>query len=229
MIREAFNRAGAKPEGSSNIDFLEAILLERPDLAGQTAYFPGQGQKGHVVIIGNEVFKGPQRLKGEPRNDFETECKYLREMEGKGLPVPTITTVGKDFIFIGMTKAPGVLMGGGFEHDLTTEQQEQLAKDLIGFVISMAHALPTQGGKYAMHDDLWYNNIFIDPETKRLSGVIDFGKVVHKKASDWKPMFDFDGTDFSDMLRREFDNRKAELPEENTLQRVLRTTSAILR
>src|ERR1035437_2321952 len=106
MIKEAFYRAGAKPEGPSGIDFLEAILRERPDLRGQQVYFPGQGQKAHTVIIGDEVFKGPKQLHGECRDDFDTECRVLKELEGSGLPIPRITTVGKDFLFFGMTKTP---------------------------------------------------------------------------------------------------------------------------
>lgn len=99
-----------------------------------------------------------------------------------------------------------------FSSELSTEEKQNLAKDLINFVIEMAHALPTQDGKFAMHDDLWNANIIIDPVTKRLAGVIDFGKVAYKTANEWKPMYDFDGSDFADMMQKEFDRRKSELP-----------------
>lgn len=212
MIKEAFRTAGAKKEGESRIDILDAILAERGDLQGQGAYFPGQGQKAHTIIIGEEVFKGPKYASGEHLDDFNTECKYLKLLEGSGLPIPKITTIGKDFLFFGMTKTPGIEMPSVFSPDLTKGEKEALAKDLINFVIEMAHALPMQDGKFAMHDDLWNANIIIDPVTKRLAGVIDFGKVAYKTADEWKPMFDFDGSDFSDMMKAEFNRRKSELP-----------------
>lgn len=218
MLREAFKRAAAKEEGPSGIDILEAILRERPDLQGQPAVFPGQGQKAHTIIIGDEVFKGPRHPEGEYLDDFNTECRYLKELEGSSLPIPRITTVGKDFLFVGMTKAPGIEMPSVFSSSLTAEQERLLAKDLIEFVVRMAHALPMQEGKFAMHDDLWNANILIDPETKRLTGVIDFGKVAYKTADEWKPMYDFDGSAFATMMQEEFDRRRAELPGAMTPQ-----------
>jgi hypothetical protein len=217
LLREAFTRASAKPEAPSGIELQEAIFRERPDLRGQTAQFPRPGAKSHVVIIGNEFFKGPVSLEPtspgeEPRVDFEVECKALKDLEGKGLPIPAITTIGKDYLFLGTTKAPGILMGGDFESKMTTQQQRVLAKDLIDFVIGMANALPAKDGKFAMHDDLWYSNIFIDPATKRLSAVVDFGKVAYKTADEWAPMFDFEGRPFYKMLQQEFDSRRGELP-----------------
>ncbi|MDE2336984.1 MAG: phosphotransferase [Alphaproteobacteria bacterium] len=208
MITKAFNKAGAKPAGESGIDLLDAILHERPDLQRQNAYFPAQGQKGHTIIIGNEVFKGPRQISGECRDDFETECKVLKDLENSGLPVPKLTTVGKEHFFLGMTRVPGVQMG----HDLTMDQQRALAKELIDFVVGMAKALPLQNGKFATHDDLWYANIMVDPETKHLTGVIDFGKVKYITANEWKPMYDFSGTPFQKLLQDEFDRRKHELP-----------------
>ncbi len=207
MIAKAFNRAGAKPEGPSGTDLLEAIFQERPDLKDQNVYFPSQGQKGYTIIIGDEVFKGPRQITGECRDDFETECKVLRELENSGLPVPKLTTIGKEHFFLGMTRVPGVQMG----HDLTMNQQRVLAKELIDFVVGMAKALPVKDGKFAAHDDLWYANIMVDPETKHLTGVIDFGKVKYITAKEWKPMFDFSGTPFEKLLQDEFDRRKGDL------------------
>jgi hypothetical protein len=216
MIRQAFAKAGAKPEGASGIDFVEAVLRERPDLKDKTAVFPGQGQKGHTVIIGDEVFKGPRQSTGECMDDFITECKTLKALEGKSLTaaVPAMTTEGKDFLFFGMTRVPGVMMGGDYGAKLTREEQLALAKDLVNFTIELAHALPVQNGKFAMHDDLYYNNIFIDPGTKRLSGVIDFGIVAYKTAAEWQPVSDFRGTEFGKMMQEEFNRRKADLPAE---------------
>lgn len=225
MFREAFGKASAKGEGPSGIDFLEAIFAERPDLRDQHAYFPGQGQKAHTVIIGDEVFKGPRRPDGEYRDDFETECKYLQVLEKSGLPVPRVTAVGKDFLFVGMTKVPGVEMPSVFSSGLHQTQQQQLAKDLVNFVVEMAQALPPRDGRFLMHDDLWNANILIDPDTKRLSGVIDFGKVAYKSAAEWAPMYDFQGSAFYTMMQEEFNRRKNELPAPDTQPPAVRTTS----
>lgn len=213
MFREAFSKA-ARREGTGKTAFLDAILSERPDLKGTPGHFPTQGQKGHVVIIGDEVFKGPVKTSGESMDDYNTENETLRALEGRKIStaIPRITTEGRDFIFFGMTRVPGETMGYDYDSRLTKDEQSQLAKDLVNFVIELAQALPQKEGKFATHDDLYYNNIMIDPATKRLSGVIDFGIVKYKSANEWKPMYDFDGTPFADMLKREFNARKAELP-----------------
>lgn len=212
-MREAFRTAAAK-KGASAVDFIDAVLSERPDLTGKRQIFPGQGQKGHVVIIEDEVFKAPREASGESMDDYLTENKVLRQLENSRITtaIPRITTEGKDFIFFGMTRVPGVSMGSDYDSALTREQQKQLAKDLVNFIVEMAQALPPQGGKFAMHDDLYYNNIMIDPETKRLTGVIDFGLVTYKRPSEWKPMYDFKGSGFYDLMQNEFNARKSELP-----------------
>lgn len=214
MIRRAFNRASEKQDSGNSIDILEAILQERPDLKDTPAVFPSQGQKGHTVIIGDEVFKGPQRSSGECRDDFDTECRTLKDLEGKELSVavPRITTEGKDYLFFGMTRVPGETLNHDYQSTMTKEEQQQLAKDLINFVIEFAHAMPTKGNKFAMHGDLWHANIFINPETKRLSGVIDFGIVKYVTPGEWKPMYDFAGQPLQKMLQEEFDRRRSDLP-----------------
>lgn len=212
MIREAFSRSGARPDGQRGIDILDAILSERPDLQGKPVYFPGQGQKAHTIIIGDEVFKGPRHPDGEWLDDYKTECSFLKTLENSGLKIPKITTIGEGFLFVGMTRMPGIEMPNVHSQKLTEAEQLLLAKDLVEFVIEMAHALPPKDGRFAMHDDLWNANILIDPDTKRLSGVIDFGKVAYKTADEWEPMYDFQGSDFYDMMQREFDRRRHELP-----------------
>ncbi|TAL39137.1 MAG: hypothetical protein EPN97_02965 [Alphaproteobacteria bacterium] len=211
MPKDVFPKPGSTEK---KMDLLKAILRERPDLDGKPATFPGQGQKGSVAIIGDEVFKGPQQPRGECLEDYETECDVLRQLEGKALPaeIPHITTVSRDYLFFGMNKVQGVQMGSDFESALTKHQQRVLAKDVIDFVVALAHALPMKDGKFAVHDDLYYNHILIDPETKRLKGVIDFGLVKYKSADEWKPMYDFEGAAFYDMLQEEFNRRKADLP-----------------
>ena len=229
MFREAFTVASAKPQGSSGVDFLEAIFHERPDLKEKTAYFPGQGQKAHTVILGNEVFKGPRRPDGEYKDDFDTECTFLKALETSGLPVPRITALGKDFLFLGMTKMPGVVMPSVHTSALSQQEQHLLAQDLINFVIAMAHALPMQGEKFAMHDDLWNANILIDPESKRLTGIIDFGKVAYKTADEWAPMYDFEGSAFYQIMQEEFDTRKSDLPTPEKQIAYMPITSKIAR
>src|SRR5258708_1834137 len=136
MPKGVFPKPGS---AERKMDFLKAILRERPDLEGKAATFPGQRQKGNVAVIADEVFKAPKRPEGEPREDFETECSFLRQLEGKSLPaaIPRITTVSKDYMFFGMTKVPGEQMGSDFESTLSKDEQLQLAKDVIDFVVEM--------------------------------------------------------------------------------------------
>lgn len=217
MIRHAFSRAAAKPEGSGGIGFLEAILRERPDLRGKTAYFPAQGNRAHTVFIGNEVFKGPNGLLKSVF--FDEEHQVLKQLEGKGLPVPKVTCVGKEAVFFGMTRLPGVELGADFRDRLTVDEQCVLAKDLVNFLVGMACALPVQERLFAVHDDLHAGNILIDPETKRLSAVIDFGFVTYApKDSLFEyvkagPVAVLAGDVFNQTLRDEYELRKAGLPD----------------
>lgn len=214
MIREAFARESAKQAPDQHVAFLDAVLRERPDLEGKPVHFAEHGLKGHTVIIGDEVFKAPKAPSGEFRDDFETECRTLAALEGYPFTVaiPRLTTVGKDFLFFGMTKVPGEVLGCDFTLRLSKREQRELAKDIVKFIIEMAHALPPKNGKFATHDDLHYTNIFIDPKTKKLSGVIDFGQLAHKDPNEWLPKRDFRGTPLYNYLGEEFDRRKGELP-----------------
>ncbi|MBI1214494.1 MAG: protein kinase [Alphaproteobacteria bacterium] len=219
MLRQAFTRA-ARKDGAEDVGFLDAVLRERPDLQGQPHSFPSEGQKGHTVIIGEEVFKGPKQRSGACMDDFMTECRTLKALDGKKITaaVPRITSEGRDFLFFGMTRVPGVTMGGDYSTKLSREEQAALAKDIVNFTIEFARAMPPQGGKFAVHDDLYYNNILIDPETKRLAGVIDFGIVAYKTADEWQPVSDFKGRPFGDMLQDEFNRRKDEFPKAPSLK-----------
>jgi aminoglycoside phosphotransferase (APT) family kinase protein len=173
MMREAFLKASAKPEGSSGIDFLEAILRERPDLREQRAYFPKQGWNAHTVFIGDEVFKGPRQEMHVA--GFDNEYQTLQQMTGKGLPVPEVTCVGKDAVFFGMKRLEGVILPDNFTEIFTQEEQRALAKDIIAFVVGMSQEFPLQDDKFMGHRDFNPGNILIDPETKKLSAIIDFG------------------------------------------------------
>jgi hypothetical protein len=201
MVRLAFNRAAAQQEGSSGIDFLEAILRERPDLREETAYFPGhmytandnngtatghfQGNCSHVVFIGDEVFKGPTELllkRGE--SFFDEEYKTLKRFEGKNLPVPRVTYVGKETVFFAMTRLPGVQLPEDFMSRFTSEEVHVLADDLAGFITDTAEAFPqNDSGAFMQHFDLQPKNILINPDTKRLTGIVDFSRVEYSSGA----------------------------------------------
>jgi aminoglycoside phosphotransferase len=201
-MRVSFKRAAGKRQGPSVGDFLEAILRERPDLRKKTAYFPKQGLDAHTVIIGSEVFKGP-RLGFASR--FDREHEILKAMEGKGLPVPKVTYVGKETIFFGMAKLPGVVLEG---NRLMRDQQRLLAKDIVDFCMGMACAAPKRNGKFAMHTDLHAGNILINPKTKRLSGVIDFGVIGYFRKD---PFMYYFSHKLNMMIWDEYDRRKADM------------------
>lgn len=169
-LMKAFSRAAERPE-LSDCDFLEAILRERPDLKGKPAYFPAQGQFGFSIFIGNEVFKGPR---ANVARWFDNESDMLQLLQGRGLPVPEVTCVGKESYFYGMTRMPGVTLETELPH-MTFGQKQALAEEVSDFMIKMARALPRHDGLYATQGDLREGNILVDPETKKLSAVIDFG------------------------------------------------------
>jgi aminoglycoside phosphotransferase len=206
----SFAKAAVVMDGASGVDLVEAILRERPDLQGQPVTFPEQGLNANTVFIGNEVFKGPPNKWA--RDGFDKERRILKQMEGKGLPVPKVTYEGKDFLFFGISHTPGVVLGENFAPRLSLEEQRNLAKEVIDFVIRMAKAFPGKNGEFLMNDDLHYNNIMIDPATKKLTGIIDFGKVAYRDKNTWAPHENLHGY-FADMLRKEFNARKAELPD----------------
>jgi hypothetical protein len=214
VLREAFARESAKPDPGQHVEFLDAILRERPDLRGKPLAFAEHGLKGHTVIIGDEVFKAPKAPTGECRDDFETECRTLATLDGCTFTtaIPRLTTVGRDFLFFGMTRVPGEVLGSDFTLRLSRREQKELAKDIVNFIIEMARALPGKDGKFATHDDLHYTNIFIDPKTKKLTGIIDFGQLAYKSPEEWLPKRDFRRTPLYDFLGQEFDRRKGELP-----------------
>lgn len=220
---QAFSKAAAKRQRTSGNEFLDAILRERKDLRkkqkqGQLmAYYPQQGMAGHTIIIGNEVFKGPARA--ELVEKFDEEAHNLKDLEGKGLPIPRVTCVGKKSVFFGMTRMDGIELGYDIERSLTLAQQRLLAQDIADFIVGLADALPPQGKLFAMHWDLKGENILIDPETKRLKGIVDFGNIKYSEKENltdgfWVP--EGRGTmpqHFMSMLHEEYNLRKAEIPD----------------
>jgi hypothetical protein len=229
---QAFSKAAARRLGSSGNEFLDAILRERKDLRKKQkqgklmVYYPQQGMAGHTIIIGNEVFKGPRSA--ERVEKFDDELHNLKDIEGKGLPVPRVTCVGKKSVFYGMTRMDGVELGHDVEGSLTPAQQRLLARDIADFIINLAEALPPHGKLFAMHWDLKGENILIDPETKRLTGIVDFGNINYSEKENLTDGFWVPGDrgtmprHFMSMLHEEYNLRKAELSDSPAPQKSFR-------
>ncbi len=174
MIREAFFRAGAKQDGVTSLEFLDAILEERPDLKGLPAYFPKQGYNGYTAFIGDEVFKGP-RLESQS-NDFEVEYQLLQYLNRSGVDsIPEVTCVGDKAFFYGMKRMEGVILPNDFTTLFSPGELQALAHDIIAFAVGMSEAFPKVDGKVMGHNDYNPGNILIDPDTHKLMGIIDFG------------------------------------------------------
>ncbi len=177
MFRKAFAGAAAKPEGISGNDFLDAILRERDDLRekferGELMTCSSRyGCNANIVIIGDEVFKGPKMEWNAPELDREVEI--LKQLAGKGLCVPEVKWQSKDSHIFSMKRMPGVEMMSVL--DLTPGEKSNIAKDIADFISGMALALPSENGRYAMHGDLNPGNILLDPQTRRVTAIIDFG------------------------------------------------------
>ena len=221
---QAFSRAAAKPEGPSQVDLLEAILRERPDLHGEMVYFPGvsgskndgqknivpghfQGGNAYIIFIGNEVFKAASFGSAEY---FDKEWQTLCQMEGKGLPVPEVTCVGKEAVFFGMTRLPGVQLSKDFLDVFKPEEIELLAHDLGDFIAGMAKALPRdERDQPAVYFDLQPKNILIDPETRKMTGVVDFGIINHSSNPSGLRIYGRDVSGFNALLCRHAGVREA--------------------
>ena len=175
-MMQAFSRAAVKPDASSAVNFHAAILRERPDLWGTMPVSPRQGETAHTLFLGDEAFKAPKRSLAIA--DFNVEPETLRRFERTGLPVPRVVYIGEDSVFYSMTRLPGVSLKSILE-TLTPEEEQIIARDITGFIIDMARAMPVRDGKFMAHGDLHAGNILVDPETKRLTGVIDFGLIAY--------------------------------------------------
>lgn len=214
-LMPVFAREAANDEGSSRNDLVDAILRERPDLKGEMVYIPEQGKEAHTIFIGDEVFKAPCESKAHyPAtliHFMDQEVDILKRLEGKGLPVPRVTYEGKDAAFYGMTRLPGIPLGFDFEESLNGSQLRMLAQDIIDFVIKMAKAVPQDSiYGFLMNMDMHGGNILIDPETKRLCGVIDFGNV--EESHEWRIAYPYEGR-FAKILMEEFRERKLQQPK----------------
>jgi len=229
-MMHAFSKAAARYAEEMGIGLVEAILRERADLQEGVAKgtlkvaFAEVGKNAHTVFIGDEVFKGPHlnrnmlnptsvdayaKIKATRLSDFENEIDALKILEGSGLPVPRLTCVGNEALFYGMTRMPGVMLVDVME-TFTPQQSEALGYALAHFNIRLAKTLPMKEGKYAKHADLHKYNILVDEQTHRLTGIIDFGKIMYHgldklASSALDPEFD-------NALQQEFDRRKSEFP-----------------
>ena len=208
QVMQAFSRAATKQGGSSVIDLHAAILRERPDLRGVQPEHPRQGERAHTLFIHDETFKAPQ--KSLSIADFNVEPETLRRFEGTGLPVPRVVYIGEDSVFYSMTRLPGVPLRSLLE-TLTPEEERVIASDITGFIIDMARAMPSRDGKFMAHGDLHAGNILVDPETKRLTGVIDFGLIAYfPKGMLMGCMCE---PALNKLVTDEYQRRKSELPE----------------
>ena len=184
---QAFARSAAKPEGTSSNDFLEAILREREDLREKInngemiAYVPQYGKGEHKVIIADknfehaEIFKGP-RVADNAFNRFFGEADWLEKLGGRGLPVPKVTCRGKESLFFGMEYLTDPLLDSVLD-EMTQEQLQVLATDVVNFLIGMANSAP-RDNLFPHHRDLHERNVLVDKHTKRLVAVLDFGVYV---------------------------------------------------
>jgi len=181
-LMQAFARAAARPEGTSGNDFLEAILRERDDLrekinSGElTAYVPEHGNGAHTLIIGDEIFKAPRVL--DIFNSFDKEVALLKKMGKNGLAVPEVICTGEQSVFVGMKLVPGVELDSVLD-TMTREELAVLSTDIVNFIIGMANSDPNENG-FPHHMDLHERNVIVDPQTKKLMAVIDFGDVKHE-------------------------------------------------
>lgn len=163
-----------------HIDLLEAVLRERPDLRGQPVVSSPQGSLSHVFFIGDEAFKGPEDTFSIP--DIRKEVTLLHQLKDADLPIPRLTCVGRDAVFMGMTRMKGEPL---YKHSraLSAGQWGRLMKSLADAILCMAKMLPKNDKEdFFLHSDLSPGNILVDPETKRLTGVIDFGFVDYAPA-----------------------------------------------
>ncbi len=240
MFREDFTRTAKKAEGMSDNAFIDAILEERPDLAGKMAYAPEQGVCAHTVFVGDEVFKTARSNDKwtEERSEYfmrgiEREHDILQRLNDRGMPVPELTYEGKSFPFFGMTRLSGQRLTPEGLKEMPVKEKESLAKEIAALCVGISSAISPEEAKnlgvdvplpgisftpqslqealanpdvrkalgdnaefftqkvreysdmhherYAgrapsfMHADLSPGNILYDPQTKKLSGFIDFG------------------------------------------------------
>lgn len=215
-LKKAFLKTNKELATWAASEALDAILAERPDLCGKTAYFPGQGMaaghsaggNAHVIFIGDEVFKAPRWISQGDVAFFSREPEVLKQLEGRGLPIPRVTCIGRDAPFFGMTRMEGITIPKDFYRTFSPQELRCLARDLAAFAADMASALPVnEKGMVVAHQDLQTCNVLIDPETKKLMAVIDFGITGYTL----NPSVRFDDPAFERIFCEEYKTRAARI------------------
>lgn len=207
-LMKAFNRAARPddPPEPAHMTLVDAILAERPDLRDLPVEIPREGGVSNTVIIGDEVFKGPKAIVSTGHH--ERECDVLQQLGGRGLPVPEVTYVGRERVFFGMTRMPGVTVR---KASLRDDEKFQLGKDVEDVLIEVAKACPDEGGeKFLTNSDLNEGNILVDPETHRLTALIDFGITDYVRGDE---LYRRGNDPFAEGTRAELQARKGELPK----------------
>jgi hypothetical protein len=203
-MRQAFSKAAEPTAGS----LLAAIVRERPELRRKlsTVKFIDSGKNAYIIFIGDEVFKAPR-----PHQDMEAfrqEMATQKALAKAGLPVAAVGYTGKQTLFYGMQRLPGVTLYD-VRAEITPEQKQVLAQGLADFTIRMAQTLPMKYGRYAQPADLHSLNVLVDPVTKKLTGVIDFANIQYLS-----PEYLGDvqlGKEMNKMVREEYTRRQAEV------------------
>lgn len=148
MLTQVFNKAGeVVAEGAFALE--QAIGRERPDVNGLLEFMPDQGKLGFVLHCEDEVFKGPRRR--DQVMFVQQECRILKHLEGKGLSVPVVTTVGKHAVFFGMLKVPGLSLQRGWLESMTFADRDALAADLAQFMADFNRAFTDEDEKNVLH------------------------------------------------------------------------------
>lgn len=107
---------------------IDAVLQERPDLAGQPCVIPDSGQCGITCLFPHEVVKMP-RL-SEQEKDFAREPLVLSHLHLHGLPVPAVTSLGRQSAFYGQERLQG-------KHLDVSQLTPQVARDIATFMAAM--------------------------------------------------------------------------------------------
>lgn len=174
VLQDDFSFEARMPAGLTSAQLLETILQERPDLRGQQTYFPEQGVRSRAVIIGDEVFKAA-RLAGDA-GAFKREIDILSAVQELDTPLPKLTTVGRDNGFYGMERVKGVSVDAVLPQ-MTDREQDELGKQIAEFSVRLARGLPVDSACLLAHLDMHPGNVFVDPISKKLTGIIDAGGI----------------------------------------------------
>ena len=222
MIREVFNR---NERDLKDIDLLEAIRNERPDLRDKEEKSSNQGYHSHVLIIEGELFKAPKdyNLSGDFNgilDEFEKEINTAESMKGKKLPVPELMSVGKDTFFYSVKEMEATPVPERFMIQFKEQEIQALAKDIVGFINDLEKAFPEKNNFSMVYTDFNLGNILIDDKTKKFVGIVDMASFDYMPKEDYLPSFrsgvavslyydlDSDCKKFQRILRREYNLQK---------------------